>query len=117
MRATYKIDDEVIKNPHDFKAGVYLITDANRSASGKMHADIIAKKRKFFFTYENMDMFELGQLKRLLYESKSFFHTLTYVEDNVLKTARVYPGDLEYSRFRTGDVWMYTDISVNLIEQ
>ena len=48
MKTSFKIDGVAIKRPSAFKISRYYLTKSGRLSSGKMTADIVAKKRKFF---------------------------------------------------------------------
>lgn len=117
MRTSFKINGVAIKAPSSFKTEFYRITKSNRTASGKMVMDHIARKRKFFFTYKVMDHRELNKILDLIWETDSCFFTLEYVEDNVVKTATCYVGAIPKDLHRTGGVWYWQNVTMNFIEQ
>ena len=50
--ANFQIGGVDIKNPSEFKIERYNVTTLERRADAKMVGDLVAKKRKFYFTYE-----------------------------------------------------------------
>ena len=117
MKTSFKINGVAIKRPSTFKISRYVLTKSGRLANGKMTADIVAKKRKFFFTYDAIDAPDAEKILNLIWESDSFFFELEYVENNEVKTATVYAGEIPYDLHRTGDVWVWKNFNFNLIEQ
>ena len=115
--SSFKIDGATIKRPSAFKIERYLVTDLERLANADMAGDIIAKKRKFYFTYEAISASDLTTIFNKIWESNSLFHTLTYVENNVTKTATVYVGSMPTELARTGGEWVWKNVTFNLIEK
>lgn len=105
-----------IKQPTDLEIELYDLTKSGRLGSGKMVIDIIAKKRKFNFTYEVLSGAELEKIKSVI-DSMNPFVTLVYIENGVQKSAVVYRGALKYRRFRTDGVWYWKNVTFSLIEQ
>jgi hypothetical protein len=106
-----------IRQPSDFAISRYNITKSGRTASGNMVMDLVAKKRKFFFTYEVLQGKDLEVILSAI-DSDAMFFTLDYVENNVSKSAVVYVGEINYKRFRTFDNgWYWKDVTFNLIER
>lgn len=117
MKPVYKIDDVEIKRPDTFRIERFNLTDLQRVASGTMKGDLIAKKRKFYFTYNSITSDELDKILDAIWETNSIFYTLTYVENNVMKTARVYVGSIPTDYHRSGAKWVWKNVTFNLIEQ
>lgn len=118
MKTSFKIDGVAIKRPSTFKISRYYLTKSGRLSSGKMTADIVAKKRKFFFTWEALDAPDLNKILNILWnDDNKFFFDLEYVENNVTKNATVYVGEMPTDLHKTGDVWVWKNVSINLIEQ
>lgn len=117
MKTNFKINGVAIKRPSAFKISRYVLTKSGRLANGKMTAEIVAKKRKFFFTYDAIDAPDAEKILNLIWESGEFFFTLEYVENNQTKSARVYAGEIPADLHRTGDVWVWKNFNFNLIEQ
>lgn len=117
MKTNFKIDGVPIKTPSTFKKSRYVLTKSGRLANGKMTADIVARKRKFFFTYDAIDAPDAENILDLIWNSGKFFFELQYVENNQVKKANVYAGEIPYDLHRTGDVWVWKNFNFNLIEQ
>lgn len=116
-KTQFKIDGTLIKRPHNFKMETYPVSNLQRKANGDMAGDFIARKRKFFFTYEAITTTELQVIERLIVNTNSMFHTLSWVEDNVTKTCTIYYGSFPKELVRTGAEWVWKGVSFNLIEQ
>lgn len=118
MKSAYSINGVSIKRPHDFKIERYRITKSERVASGKMVMEHIARKRKFYLTWEAIDASELNKILDIIWETNSCFFTFSYVESNTTKTAKCYVGSIPSTLYRTGDGdWIWKDVSMNFIEQ
>lgn len=111
-----KLNDTTIKKPKDFKISKFNLTKSGRVASGKMVMDLVAKKRKFEFSYEVLSGPELDTILSII-DTDAMFFTISYVENGTEKSATVYVGEISHKRFRTDGVWYWKDVSFNLIEQ
>lgn len=117
MQASYKINGVAIKRPSDFKIERFNVTNLQRLANADMCGDLIAKKRKFYFTYESITSDALDAILDTIWETNSIFFTLSYVENNKTKTARVYSGSIPSDLYRTGGKWVWKNVTFNLIEK
>lgn len=111
-----KLNGIAIKQPTNLVIERYNITNAKRLASGKMMMDLIAKKRKFNLTYEVLAGRSLDQILAII-DSNQMFFTLTYTENDTVKTATVYCGQISAQKFRTTGGWYWKNVTFNLIEQ
>ena len=118
MSSNFKIDGVPIKNPSQFKIERYNVTNLQRLANAEMVGDLIAKKRKFYFTYEAIKASELDTILQTIWEVNSLFYTLTYIENGITKTATVYSGSIptELHSAKSAD-WVWKNVSFNLIEK
>ena len=111
------IDNVRIKTPHEFRISRFNLTKAGRVASGQMVMDLIAKKRKFEFTYNILSGKEFEDILALIDANKMFF-VLTYTENDIIKTATVYTGSITQDKFRSDTgAWYWKNVSFDLIEQ
>lgn len=117
MTSGYSINGVAIKRPTTFKIERYNVTNLARIADGTMTGDLIAKKRKFSFSYDAISSTDLNVILNAIWETTELFYTLTYVESNETKTATVYTGAIPSELFRTGDAWVWKGVSFDLIEQ
>lgn len=117
--ANFQINGSNIKNPSEFKIERYNITNMERLANAKMVGDLIAKKRKFYFTYEGISGYDLDIILELIWETNELFFPLTYVENGVSKTATVYVGSIPTELHKAGRTtnWVWRNVTFNLIEQ
>ena len=110
------VDGTLLPVPDSYDVSSYRLTKSGRVANGDMTAEIIAKKRKLFLTYET-----LGSEDATLLENKvagdKFFFTINYTEDGMEKTMVAYAGEFKKTLVRTGGRWYWKDVSVNLIEK
>lgn len=108
-----------IRTPSSFSMSRYNLTKSGRVASGDMTMDLIAKKRKFFFSYEVISSRDMEAIFAVI-DSDEMFFTLTYEENNNIKSALCYVGEISQDRFRTKDsttrMWYWKDFTFNLIE-
>lgn len=107
----------VVKQPSDLSLETYNLTKSGRVASGKMTMEIIAKKRKFLFTYEVLSGPEFDKIRNAIDHPDHAFFDLVYRDNNVQKRARVYAGAIKARRFRTDGIWYWKNVSFDLIEQ
>ena len=118
MSQNIKLNGITIKQPNvdDFSIEKYNLTKAGRTSNGDMQMDLIAKKRKFTFKYEVLSGTELNTILNIL-DGNNVFITLSYVENNVSKSATVYAGAIKATQFRTDGVWYWKDVAFDLIER
>lgn len=117
--ANFQINGVNIKNPSTFKVERYNVTNMERLANADMTGDLIAKKKKFYFTYEAVNGEELEVIENALDNAPLFF-TLTYPYNGNIKQATVYVGNFpsELHRAGTNKVnWVWKNVTFNLIEK
>jgi hypothetical protein len=117
--AYFSINGIPIKNPSTFKKERYNVTNMQRLANADMVGDLIAKKRKFYFTYEALSASELDTILDAIWETNSIFFELVYTENNETKTATVYSGSIpaELHRAARSPEWVWKNVTFNLIEK
>ncbi len=115
----FVINGVAVKNPSAFKKERYMVTTMERLANAKMVGDLIAKKRKFYFTYEAITGEELDKILEAIWDSDELFFTLSYPENGEQKTADVYVGSIPADLHRAGKTsnWVWKNVTFNLIEQ
>ena len=113
----FQINGVTIKRPSTFKIERYNVTNLDRRADAKMVGDLIAKKRKFYFTYNAITASDLNTFFNAIWETASLFYTLQYVENNVTKSATVYSGSIPTELHMTGENWVWKNVTFDLIEQ
>lgn len=118
--AHFMIDGVPIKNPTGFKIERYNVTTLERLANADMAGDLIAKKHKFYFTYDQITAAELNNILHAIWETKKLFMELSYDENGVQKKATTYVGSIPSSLYRAGsnlDSWVWQGVTFNLIER
>lgn len=117
--ANFTVNSIAIKNPSSFKIERYNITNMERLADATMVGDLIAKKRKFYFTYDAISGDDLDTILEAIWDSTTLFFPLEYLENGVSKTATVYVGSIPTELHRAGRTtnWVWKNVTFNLIEQ
>ena len=116
--AKFTLNGRGIKNPSSFKIERYNVTNLERLADATMVGDLIAKKRKFYFTYDAIKGSDLDNILEAIWETNRLFFTLGYMENGVRKTATVYSGAIpsELHSAKSKD-WVWKNVTFNLIER
>lgn len=117
--ANFVINGRVVKNPSTFKIERYNVTTLARLANADMAGDLIAKKLKFYFTYEAITAEDLDNILEAIWETDALFYPLTYLENGIEKTAIVYSGSIpsELHKAGKGTNWVWKNVQFNLIQQ
>ena len=116
--ANFTLNGRGIKNPSSFKIERYNVTNLERLADATMVGDLIAKKRKFYFTYDAIKGGDLDNILEAIWETNKLFFTLGYMENGVRKIATVYSGSIptELHSAKSTD-WVWKNVTFNLIER
>ena len=117
--ANFTVNGRAIKNPSSFKIERYNVTNMERLADATMVGDLIAKKRKFYFTYDAISGDDLDTILGAIWDSTTLFFPLKYLENGVSKTATVYVGSIPTELHRAGKTtnWVWKNVTFNLIEK
>lgn len=115
----FTVNGRAIKNPSSFKIERYNVTNLTRIANADMVGDLIAKKHKFYFTYEAITAQELDNILKAIWETDSIFYTLTYLENGERKSKTVYSGSIPTELYHAGkgSNWVWKNVTFNLIEK
>jgi hypothetical protein len=106
-----------IKKPNDFQIERYNLTKSGRVATGEMMMDLVAKKLKFLVKYEIISGANMNAILAII-DSTTMFFTLTYLENDVEKSATVYVGAIKSTQFRTDSgAWYWKNFEFDLIQQ
>lgn len=112
------VNGVTIKNPSTFKVERYNVTTMSRLSNADMVGDLVAKKLKFYFTYEVISAKDFDSILRAIWDSDELFFPLEYIDRGVQKRATVYvgsiPSDLQYMS-ANNTVWK--NVTFNLIER
>lgn len=110
------VDGVSFKEPTSIQFESYNLTKAGRTTDGKMHLDLVAKKRKLLVYYKVVDSFDKKRIEDVL-NGTNMFMQVQYNEDNIRKTALCYVGELKSKPAIKGALWKYPDYEFHLIEQ
>lgn len=114
---SFVVNGVTIKNPSTFKVERYNVTNMERLSNADMVGDLIAKKQKFYFTYEVLSGDELDVILNAIWSATLFF-PLEYEDRGQHKRASVYvgsiPSELHYMSNKN-TVWK--NVTFNLIER
>lgn len=112
------INGITIKNPTTFKKERYNVTTMERLSNATMVGDLVAKKLKFYFTYDAISAEDFDTILDAIWEGDKLFFPFTYTDRGVKKTVTVYvgsiPSDLHYMS-KKNTVWK--NVTFNLIER
>ncbi len=118
LAAEQSQQSQTIKHPTTFKIERYNVTTMERLTNASMVGDLIAKKLKFYFTYDAISAEDFDAILSAIYDTDKLFFTLQYPDRGTSKQADVYvgsiPADLHFMSTRNA-VWK--NVSFNLIER
>lgn len=116
---SFVVNGTTIKNPSGFKIERYNVTTMERLTNGDMVGDLVAKKRKFYFTYDAISAADFNKILDAIWETDHIFYTLRYPENGQQKSAEVYVGSIpsELYRANAGTNWVWQNVTFNLIER
>lgn len=115
--AHFSINGVGVKSPSSFKIERYNVTTMERLANAEMVGDLIAKKRKFYFTYDAISGEDLDVILEAIWETEELFFPLKYVENGKEKTANVYVGSIPSELHKASKNWVWKNVTFNLIER
>lgn len=114
----FKVNDIAIKNPSTFKVERYNVTTMERLSNADMVGDLVAKKRKFYFTYDVISAEDFDTILSAIFDGDDLFFPLEYKDRGEDKKASVYvgsiPAELHYMS-KKNTVWR--NVTFNLIER
>lgn len=115
---SFTLNGVKIKNPSTFKIERYNVTTMERLSNAMMVGDLIAKKHKYYFTYDAITAEELDNILNAIWDSPSLFFPIQYTDRGKVITKSVYvgsiPSDLHYMSAKN-TVWK--NVTFNLIER
>lgn len=107
-----------IKNPSAFRIERYNVTTMERLSNADMVGDLVAKKLKFYFTYEAITAEDFDAILSAIYDGPSLFFPLEYPTSSGTKRATVYVGSIPSDlHFMSGSNMVWKNVTFNLIER
>lgn len=115
----FRVDGTSIMNPSGFSISRYDVTNLERLANANIAGDLIAKKRKLFFTYEVIASADLDHILNLIWTPWKIFFNLEWQENGIWRSMICYKGEISQDLARAGRTtnWVWQDVSFNFIEQ
>lgn len=116
--ANFTVNGRAIKNPSTFKVERYNVTNMERLANADMVGDLIAKKLKFYFTYDAITARDLDNILDAIWESNKLFFPIEYNYQGEQRTATVYVGSIpsELHSAKSAE-WVWKNVTFNLIQK
>lgn len=118
---TFEINNIPVKNPSSFKIERYNVTNMTRLSNATMTGDLIAQKKKFYFTYDAISAEDLDKILEAVWDSKQLFFPLVYPYQGAQKIAMVYigsiPAELHRGSHAANSTWIWKNVTFNLIER
>lgn len=116
--AYFTVNGREIKNPSTFKIERYNVTNMERLANADMVGDLIAKKLKFYFTYDAITASDLDNILDAIWETDSIFYEIEYNYQGEQRSATVYSGSIptELHSAKSKE-WVWRNVTFNLIEK
>lgn len=114
----FVVNGVTIKNPTTFKVERYNVTTMERLSNADMVGDLIAKKLKFYFTYDVLSAEDLDNILRAIWDSPTLFFPLVYEDRGQQKTATVYVGSIPSElHFMSKRNTIWKNVTFDLIER
>jgi len=117
---TIKVNGTPIKLPTALKHSKYNMTKDGRVANGSMTMELVAKKRKLFFTYDVISGKDFEAIRALI-DTNAMFFTVEWEENGHINTATMYVGEIASERFRTNSGstsdWYLKNVKFDFIEK
>ena len=118
MASHFKVNGTYIKSPSTFKIERYLVTNLERLANADMVGDLIAKKLKFYFTYESLTGEDLATILGAIWDSGTIFYELEYHDDDgSAHTVTVYSGSIPSELHKASKNWVWKNVTFDLIQK
>lgn len=116
--AHFAVNGIEIKNPSAFRIERFNVTNMERLANASMAGDLIAKKLKFYFTYEAITASDLDKILEAIWNTDKIFYKLDYEYQGEQRSATVYSGSIptELHSAKSKE-WVWKNVTFNLIEQ
>lgn len=114
----FRINGILIKNPTSFKLERYNVTTMERLSNADMVGDLIAKKRKFYFTYDAISAEDFDVILSAIYDSDLLFFPLEFDDRGTTNRATVYVGSIPVElHYMSVHNTVWRNLTFNLIER
>lgn len=107
-----------IKNPSTFKIERYNVTTMERLSNADMVGDLVAKKLKFYLTYDAISAEDFDNIIAAVFDGDSLFFQLEYPYNGGTRRATVYVGSIPSElHHMSGSNMVWKNVTFNLIER
>lgn len=107
-----------IKNPSTFRIERYNVTTMERLSNADMVGDLVAKKLKFYFTYDAITAEDFDAILSAIYDSDNLFFPIEYPHNGQTRSAMVYVGSIPADlHFMSSANTVWKNVTFNLIER
>lgn len=107
-----------IKNPSAFRIERYNVTTMERLSNADMVGDLVAKKRKFYFTYDAITAADFDAIISAIYDGDDLFFPIEYPYNGSTQKASVYVGSIPADlHFMSAGNTVWKNLTFNLIER
>lgn len=114
---SFVVNGKQIKNPSTFKIERYNVTNMERLSNATMVGDLIAKKEKYYFTYDAISAEDLDVILDAVFSATLFF-PLTFTDRGKTITKIVYVGSIPSELHYMGKgITTWKNVTFNLIER
>lgn len=112
------INGITVKNPTTFKVERYNVTNMERLSNADMVGDLIAKKLKFYFTYDAISAEDFDTILEAIWNSDNLFFPFEYDDRGRHIKATVYVGSIPSELHYMSDAnTVWKNVTFNLIER
>lgn len=114
----FTINGIAIKNPSTFKVERYNVTTMSRLSNADMVGDLVAKKLKFYFTYDVISAVDFDRILQAIWDHDTLFFPLEYEDRGEQKRATVYVGSIPSAlHYMSSANTVWKNVTFNLIER
>ena len=114
----FTVNGVAIKNPSTFKVERYNVTTMSRLSNASMVGDLVAKKLKFYFTYDAISAADFDRILQAIWDGDKLFFPLEYEDRGVQQRAIVYVGSIPSAlHYMSSANTVWKNVTFNLIER
>lgn len=95
----------------------YNLTKSGRTADGTMTMELVAKKRKFEFSFDVLSSRFLSPILAVIDNPANMFFTFYYPDADGEHSCTVYVGDIAKIPWRKGPTWYWKNVKFDFIEK
>lgn len=113
----FVVNGITIKNPSSFRVERYNVSNMERLSNATMVGDLIAKKKKFYFTYSAISAEDFNTILAAI-DGSALFFPFEYYEQGVKQRCIVYVGSIPAElHYMSNKNVTWKNVNFNLIER